>query len=128
MTVRCVLALSVLSSVVGCGSTRPESRSGPSQLLAYSRPASDLGVERPTIEIAVERIPEQVLRDPTRVLSLRLFLARQLEFRTREVPEERYQRLVRPHLAHQLRAAGLSQVDADLVLGDVDAHRGSRAS
>jgi hypothetical protein len=119
--VRYILGLAVLSSsgLAGCGVR-------PAALVAYARPATDvvLAERTPTRTIIeVERIPAAILGDATRLLALRLSMERQIGTQAKGIPEERYQRMVRPRLARELRSAGLGQVEVDGILRGVDYHR-----
>ena len=75
---------------------------------------------RKQVVITVDRISEETLRDPMKVVYLRPWIERQIVLQTRTISEERYQRMVRPRLAHHLEASGLTRVDVDHILHNVD--------
>jgi hypothetical protein len=128
-TTRCILALAVVNLVpsVGCGGARSQTRGDyPPALIAYARPVSDVPVApagRGNTVVKVEPVPQEVLRDPIKLMTLKRWVAMQIDVQARNLPEDRYQRLVRPRLAHELRTAGLSPLDVDYILRDVDYHR-----
>ena len=63
---------------------------------------------------------QEVRRDPLRRMDLMENMHRQIVYKTRTVPEDRYKRVVRPRLAMQLMEKGLDAGDAERVLRDVD--------
>src|SRR5437762_8662367 len=98
-------------SILGCGRTQSDVRQP--TLLAYAGPigkAPVAGGGPTTAVIRVERIPQEILRDPARMVSVRLWMERQIATQTRDIPEPRYQRVIRPGLAHELAVSGLSSV------------------
>jgi hypothetical protein len=129
MTFRRILVVGALDAVlvVGCGGARPEGRpDGTPALIAYAGPVSDvmaLRAPRADGRVVVERIPEEILRDPARVVALRRWMEMQIDFQTKGIPEERYQHEVRPRLDHELRGSGLAPADVDFILRGVDYHR-----
>jgi hypothetical protein len=123
MSIRASLTFLVLGlTVLGCGGTRPETREG--ALVAYGRPSSDVPAARaPRLVVKVAPIPEEVLRDPAQMMDLRSSIERQLCVQVRDFSPERYQNVVRPHLAQALLAAGLTRPVVDEILSSVDYHR-----
>jgi hypothetical protein len=130
MTLRHSLQLGALSVIAaaGCAGAGAETprRSAAGMLMAYAGRSSDVTSTataggRGAIEI--ERIPQAILRDPTRTMAAKVAIERQIGFQVKDIPETRYRRLVRPGLAHALLAAGLSGVDVDYILHGVDYHR-----
>jgi hypothetical protein len=121
MIVRDVLGFAALSmvSLLGCAGPGSSNRGA---LMAYSHPPGDPPpAARGRIE--VEPISEGILRDPARMVELRLWIERQIGVQTADIPQERYQRDVRPRLARALRSSGLLPVDVDQILRGVDYHR-----
>jgi hypothetical protein len=125
MTLRYFLSVgAVLVCTVGCGGAGRALRSESlPPLIAYARPLSDVPASpaaRREVVITVERISEDTLRDPMKVVDLRQWIVRQIVLQARNIPEERYQRLVRPRLAHHLEASGLTRADVGHILQNVD--------
>lgn len=69
---------------------------------------------------------EELRRDPMKRLALMENMHRQIVYKTRDVPEDRFQMVVRPQLAQQLEGMGLDAGDAERVLRDADYTRGLR--
>jgi hypothetical protein len=128
--IRCILVVGALNLAagVGCGGARSGTRTDATPgLLAYGRAGSDVAGARPAranAVIRVDRVPEEIRRDPMKVVALRRWMMEQIAAQARDIPEERYQRLVRPGLRRAMREAGLSPDDVDYILRDVDYHRG----
>jgi hypothetical protein len=130
MTIRNTLAIGALNlvSLAACSHTTPglSSDSG-STLIAYAGATTDIpGARPPAVRpaVVVERVPEATLRDLTKMVEVRDWMRRQIVNQTRNVPEERYQRLVRPQVKRQLRAIGLDDRDITYILQEVDYTRG----
>jgi hypothetical protein len=120
-----------VTSTVGCGAG-PTTRAADSAttLMAYTRATSDVVLTgRPVggAAVKVQRIPETLLRDPARMLALRISWERQISSQVRDLPERRYRNHVRPLLVHALQVAGLSSVEVDGVLRGVDDDRSLQA-
>jgi len=120
-----LLALSSFACAAKSAETRPDPAPG---LLALNRTgvvtSRDPG--SPSSAQPAYRVPEAVLRDPGERVLLMAQLRRQIVDKTRAVPEDRFQAVVRPQLATQLREAGFSREDAEQILTDVDRTRGTR--
>jgi hypothetical protein len=113
------LALTFLLAT-GCAQSTPA-------LLAYGGPGV-LGsgpLTNPAAEDAPpdSRLPDQVLRDPEERMNAMLQLRRQIVYKTRSIADPRYRAAIRPSIARQLRAAGLSSGDVDFLLAEVDYSR-----
>jgi hypothetical protein len=117
---RSVLTGIILLAAAGCagGGTKPA-------LLAYGGPAAGrIGASASGSE--VNRVPEEVLRNPVERMTLVDQMRRQIVYKTRTVPEDRYRTDVRPRLARQLQAAGFASEDVAWILSDVDYSRSLR--
>ena len=68
-------------------------------------------------------LAEQMRRDPNDRVVFMERMRRQILHKTRDVPQDRYARRVRPDLRRQLVALGFDDADADLILADVDRAR-----
>ena len=117
-----------LTSAVGCGATRPETRAAApaTTLMAFTHATSDVAVSGSLAgdtAVKVQRIPEDLLRDPVGMMALRVSWERQIGTQVTDLPEARYRNQVRPLLARALEAAGLSPLDVDGILRSVDYHR-----
>ena len=73
------------------------------------------GLQPPDIQVAI--------RTGDTPTDVRRSMERQISLQVHDIPEERYRGLVRPRLERALLEAGLTQADADCVLGGVDYHR-----
>jgi hypothetical protein len=111
----------------GCAGARPAARGDlrAATLVAYGRPTTDVTGAGPArgLSVKVERLREGVVADPARMMEVRRSMERQISLQVHDIPEERYRGLVRPRLERALLEAGLTQADADCVLGGVDYHR-----
>jgi len=130
MTLRTTLAIHAiyLASLAACTHTNAglSAESGPG-LIALGGPTSDVPEARPLEPIpavTVERVPEATLRDLAKMVAVREWMRRQIVNQARNIPEPRYQRLVRPQVKRQLQALGLADKDVEFILGDVDYSRG----
>jgi hypothetical protein len=130
MTLRGTFAIGAINlvSLAACAHPAPvlSSDSG-STMLAFAGPRSDTPGARPrpvATPVVVERVPQSTLRDMTRMVAVRDWMRRQIVNQARNIPEDRYQRLVRPQLERQLRAVGLAEKDIAYILEDVDYSRG----
>ena len=120
-----VLAASGASlTFMGCGANSSDLRGDDVPLMASGPAGLDLAPDRPGRAAAPERmpvgVPERVLRSPTERLQFMEQMRRQILYKTRRIPDDRYARVVRPDLRRQLLAMGLDQRDADVILTDVD--------
>jgi hypothetical protein len=79
--------------------------------------------DQPTASISdpdVYRVPEDVLRDPAKRFDVMNQLARSIYSKTRNIDDVRYANVVRPSVLAQLRTAGFSVQDAELILNRSD--------
>lgn len=130
MTLRRTFAIATINlaslTAYGHPGPAPSSDSRPA-VLAFAGPTTDSPPARPrpvVAPIVVQRVPEATLRDLTQMVAVRDWMRRQIVSQARNIPEDRYQRLVRPKLVRQLRAIGLGAQDVKHVLDDVDYSRG----
>jgi hypothetical protein len=119
------MGLTALLAAAACGgATAGMSSSG--SLLASTRPASDVAWSPAATRepgSAAGRVPEETLRDPARLMEARQWVRRQIVIQARAIPEDRYQRRVRPRLVRQLGDSGFAAEDVQAILADVDYSR-----
>ena len=130
MTLRRSLTVGAINlvSFAACAHPTPvlSSDSG-SALIAFAGPTTDIPQTRPRAArppVVVERVPEATLRDSAKLVALRDWMRQQIVSQARNIPEDRYQTVVRPQVRRQLRAIGLADRDVDYILQDVDYTRG----
>ena len=121
---RIFCALGVLS-FAACGHAAP-STSG--ELLASGRSASDtVPADRAVATGKTKRpLPHDVLQDPAARVMRMQQLRRPIVQRIKGLPEARYQRVVRPDLARQLKQLGFDDQDVATFLTDLDRTRAAR--
>jgi hypothetical protein len=115
-----------LAALAGCGESRTAARGEPVTLMAEGGTTSDVAPALPAQDgprVAVQCVSEALLRDPMRMQAVTVWLERQIGFQVKHIPEDRYQRLVRPLLRRELGAAGLSSSEVDDILRDADYRR-----
>jgi hypothetical protein len=120
--------LSVPLLLAACGQASNRTRTD-ERLIAMNTPRTDSpGVYRASLAPAppVARIPDQVLKDPAERFALIERLRTRIVNENRQVPESRWSNEVRPVLRRQLAEAGLSRLDVDFLLSEVDEARASR--
>jgi hypothetical protein len=93
-------------------------------MVAYGRPSSDVPISRsPRLVVEIDRIREETLRDPARMMVLRMSIERQISLQVRGFSPQRYQQEVRPRLGEALLAAGFPRPVVDGILSGVDYRR-----
>jgi hypothetical protein len=119
-----VLSVAV-GSFAGCAAMRAEARDdSPAALVASGPVVTDTYVTvREAPDDASRRLPEHVLRDPVQCQAAIQATIMEIVRKTRQVPNDRYQRMVRPQLQRQLDEAGFSRQISEFILADVDQTR-----